>query len=154
MSYYKIPILEKIYEAYSAIADNRVKLLADKTLVTSSDNAKTYTIVFDGETYISNDNMSYFKQTIGYPIIATMMLKNELVYNNDVAKLFANINWKKINTEHKNNYVLTASLILDELKNKGENINLIKEETQRVYNQIKLLRFEYKKSKDFPPKAN
>ncbi len=98
--------------------------------------------------------MSYFKQTIGYPIIATMMLKNELVYNNDVAKLFANINWKKINTEHKNNYVLTASLILDELKNKGENINLIKEETQRVYNQIKLLRFEYKKSKDFPPKAN
>lgn len=153
MAYYKIPIIEKVYEAYSALADGRVELAENKTFVTSSDHAKTYTVVFENGTYVSNDNMSYFKQTIGYPIIATMMLKNEIAINEEVVKFFAGINWKSINTKLKNNYVLAASTILEEMKEGGVDTNFVREETEKVYSQIKLLKLEYKKSKTFPPKS-
>lgn len=88
MPNYNIPIIEKIYEAYSAIADERIKREQDKFFVTSSDYSKFYTITKTDNTYVSNDNMSYWKQTIGYPIIAIMMLSNEIEYNKRCYKIF------------------------------------------------------------------
>lgn len=40
----KFPPIEKILEAYTAIADGHVKLENDQALVTSSNEAKTYTV--------------------------------------------------------------------------------------------------------------
>ncbi|MCC4436684.1 hypothetical protein LMB56_09630 [Limosilactobacillus reuteri] len=42
----KFPPIEKILEAYTAIADGHVKLENDQALVTSSNEAKTYTVTF------------------------------------------------------------------------------------------------------------
>lgn len=152
MANYKIPIIEKIYEAYSAIADERIKIEEDKFYVTSSDYSKFYTITKTETTYISNDNMSYWKQTIGYPIIAIMMVTGKIDYNKEVIRYFKDINWKKINTEYKNDYVKVAQIILDSMKDKGVDVDFIKTETEIVYNQVKKLELTYIKSKIFPPK--
>lgn len=152
MSYYKIPIIEKIYEAYSAIADDRVHIDGNDIRSVSSDYTKTYTITKMEDTYVSNDNMSFWKATIGYPILATMMLNGELKYNKDIIKYFKNINWKKLNTKHKNDYILVSKIILDEMQRSGIDSDFIKSETEKVYDQIKSLNLPYKKSKIFPPK--
>ncbi len=152
MKLYNIPIIEKVYEAYSAIADDRILNENNEYKVSSSDYTKAYTIIKSNNTYISNDNMSYWKQTIGYPILAIMMISGELKYNEDVVKYFKDINWKKINTEYKNDYVKVAQLILEDMKNNKIDTDLIKEETQKVYEQIKNLKLEYIKSKICPPK--
>ncbi len=152
MNYYKIPIIEKIYEAYSAIADNRISAGDNIFYAESSDHAKKYTITKTENSYISNDNMSYFMQTLGYPIIATMMLEGKIEYNGEVANYFKNINWKKINTEFKNDYVKAAEIILNQLKESGIDVEFVKAETEKVYSQIKELKLLYTKSKIFPPK--
>ena len=46
----KFPPIEKILEAYTAIADGHVKLENDQALVTSSNEAKTYTVTFHDNT--------------------------------------------------------------------------------------------------------
>ena len=83
--------------------------------------------------------MSYFMQTLGYPIIATMMLEGKIEYNGEVANYFKNINWKKINTEFKNDYVKAAEIILNQLKESGIDVEFVKAETEKVYSQIKEL---------------
>lgn len=152
MNYYKIPIIEKIYEAYSAIADKRIAFEGEKILAESSDHSKKYTILKTEDSYISNDNMSFFKQTIGYPILATMMLEGKIDYNFEIVSFFKNINWKKINTEFKNDYVKAAEIILNQLKESGIDVEFVKAETEKVYSQIKELKLPYTKSKIFPPK--
>ncbi len=96
--------------------------------------------------------MSYWKQTIGYPIIAIMMISGELRYNKEVVKFFKNINWKKLNKEYKNDYVKVAQLILNDMKDNNVDTDWIKTETEKVYEQIKNLKLKYTKSKIFPPK--
>lgn len=149
---YKIPIIEKVYEAYSAIADNRVKFDGDKVFVDSSNHSKTYTITEQQDTYISNDNMSYYVQTIGYPILATMMLEGKLNYNKDLIPYFKNINWKQINVTYKNDYVEACKFILAEIEKTGADLNYIKTETEKTYSEVKILKLKYIKSKIFPPK--
>ena len=96
--------------------------------------------------------MSFFKQTIGYPILATMMLEGKIDYNFEIVSFFKNINWKKINTEFKNDYVKAAEIILNQLKESGIDVEFVKAETEKVYSQIKELKLPYTKSKIFPPK--
>nr|WP_231121283.1 hypothetical protein [Limosilactobacillus reuteri] len=100
----KFPPIEKILEAYTAIADNHVKLENDQALVTSSNEAKTYTVTFHDNTYTSNDNASYWQGYLGYPGIAVLMLQGKLPYDKELAQQFAGVDWNKINQEYKRNY--------------------------------------------------
>lgn len=59
----KFPPIEKILEAYTAIADGHVKLENDQALVTSSNEAKTYTVTLSRQ-YL------YFKPHTGKAILA------------------------------------------------------------------------------------
>lgn len=52
----KLPPIEKIHEAYSAVADGRITLRDTEADVLSSDHAKKYIVKWEGETYSSNDN--------------------------------------------------------------------------------------------------
>ena len=62
----KIPPIEKIPEAYSAIEDNRVVLFADYATVKSSNNEKEYLIKWQDNIYYSNDNSTYWQN---YPCL-------------------------------------------------------------------------------------
>lgn len=141
-----LPPIEKIYEAMSAIADARVKLSANSALVSSSDNQKEYTIVWNGDYYSSNDNASYWQGYMGYPLIAVLMIQGKINYDPAVPPYFKNINWKALNTEYKNKYDKAVSSVLERLKSEGADIALIKNEVQRIYEQIKLLDIKRKRS--------
>lgn len=104
----KMPPVEKIYEAWSAVAGGRVTIddAARKATVVSSDRTREYTVSWsdDGSVYNSNDNATYWRGYAGYPVIAVMMMQGRLPLDRLEAERYADVNWKKINTEYHNNY--------------------------------------------------
>jgi hypothetical protein len=99
-----LPPKEKIYEAYSAIADGRVNMFDGYASVSSSDRKKQYTVEWNEDVYSSNDNASYWQGYMGYPVIAVLMLQGRISCDSAVAEYFADINWKELNTQYKNQY--------------------------------------------------
>ena len=74
----KLPPVEKAFEAYSALADGRVEMHDDYALVDSSDGAKTYEVSWQGDTYASTDNGTYWQGYAGYPVIAVLIMQGRL----------------------------------------------------------------------------
>ena len=88
----KLPPVEKIYEAYSAISDKRVVMEENSAKVFSSDKSKEYTVTWNDDIYSSNDNASYWQGYAGYPMIAVLMLQNRISSDSSVTEFFKNIN--------------------------------------------------------------
>ena len=147
----KFPPIEKILEAYTAIADNHVKLENDQALVTSSNETKTYTVTFHDNTYTSNDNASYWQGYLGYPGIVVLMLQGKLPYDKELAQQFAGVDWNKINQEYKRNYAQAADTVWT-----AKGIGKTKAETELhpVYDTLKQLPINVKRGSLRPPKAN
>ena len=97
----KMPPIEKVHEAYGAIADNRIVLRENEADVSSSDLSKTYLVTWKDKVYTSNDNASYWQGYASYPIIAVLMLQGKLSLNREIAGRFQGIDWKKRNTEQR-----------------------------------------------------
>lgn len=148
----KVPPIEKIHEAYSAIVDGRVTLRDGEADVSSSDFSKQYLVKWKDEVYSSNDNASYWKGELGYPIIAVLMLQGKLSFDKETAEYFKGINWKKLNSEHKNKYSEAVKQIMEELKSDGTDCDKINEEIDRVYGEIGRLTISTKRSALRPPK--
>lgn len=149
---FKLPPIEKIHEAYSAIADSRVILKENEAEVESSDLSKKYLVTWKDDIYTSNDNASYWKGYLGYPIIAVLMLQKRLSFNDKVAQHFKGINWKQLNTANKNNYAIAVKQILDGLAKSGVDCEEINQEIEKVYAEIKELKIKCKRSSLRPPK--
>ena len=147
----KFPPIEKILEAYTAIADGHVKLENDQALVTSSNEAKTYTVTFHDNIYTSNDNASYWQGYLGYPGIAVLMLQGKLPYNKELAQQFAGVDWNKINQEYKRNYAQAADAVMTA---KGIDKKKAETELHHVYDALKQLPIIVKRGSLRPPKAN
>ena len=101
---WKLPPIEKIPEAYSAIADDRVAMGDHSAKVRSSDGSKTYTVQWNDDAYTSDDNGSRWQNYSGYPILAVLLLQGKLPLDRQVADLFRGIPWKELNKAHKNKY--------------------------------------------------
>jgi hypothetical protein len=142
----KMPPVEKIYEAYSAIADSRVVMMEDSAAVTSSDHAKEYTVKWEGGVYSSNDNASYWGGYAGYPIIAVLMLQGKLKLELFIAGLLKDINWKKLNEKHKSKYGQAVQEVLDDLKAKGNDTDAIIKSVEEVYGELESLDISLKRS--------
>lgn len=151
MEFKQSPI-EKIHEAYSAIADGRVILKETEAEVVSSDYSKKYLVTWKDDVYSSNDNASYWQGYMGYPILAVLMLQGKLPLNKEIAGYFKGINWKKLNTAHKNKFSDAVKQILDEFEEKGIDCNPINAEINQVYEKIKTLKIKGKRSSLRPPK--
>lgn len=147
----KFPPIEKILEAYTAIADNHVKLENDQALVTSSNETKTYTVTFHYNTYTSNDNASYWQGYLGYPGIVVLMLQGKLPYDKELAQQFAGVDWNKINQEYKRNYAQAADTVMTA---KGIGKKKAETELHHVYDTLKQLPINVKRGSLRPPKAN
>ena len=145
----KLPPIEKIYEAYSAIADQIVALKDDHGEVFSSDRSKCYTISVSGNVYSSSDNATYWQGYAGYPVIAVLMLQGKLPLNRETADLFKDVNWNALNKEYKRNYAKAAKAVMAE---RSLDISAIEEETKKVYDALKDLDIVIKKGKLAPPK--
>ena len=101
---WKLPPIEKIPEAYSAVADERVAMGEHSAKVRSSDGTKAYTVQWDGDAYTSDDNGSKWQNYSGYPILAVLLLQGKLPLDRRIAELFQGIPWKELNKAHKNKY--------------------------------------------------
>lgn len=101
----KLPPLQKIYEAYSAIADDRFDLAPQQLTVRSSDGSKEYTVVWDDEGhYRSNDKATYWQGYAGYPVLVALLLQGRLPLDEEVAQWFVAVPWKALNEAHKCDY--------------------------------------------------
>ena len=118
-----MPPIEKVYEAWTAIADGRVRLECDSGLcvgaagsvtVSSSDGAKEYAVTWDGDAYSSTDNATYWQGYPGYPVLAVLMLQGRLPFDGDIARRFSGVQWKRINDEHKRDYAAALEEVFAE----------------------------------------
>lgn len=133
---------EKIYEAWTALASNRVHLHDDYAEVSSSDGEKGYTIRFLGNQYSSDDNATYWRGYAGYPVIAVLMLQGKLPYDRQEAELWKDINWTVLNKKYRNNYAEAVEEISQQ-----RNIDMRKAEleAQKVMEALKELPLEIKR---------
>lgn len=148
----KLPPIEKIHEAYSAIADSRVVLEDGKAEVSSSDFTKKYLVTWKENVYTSNDNASYWQGYLGYPILAVLMLQGKLSFDQEIAGCFQGINWKKLNTEYKNQFSEAVKKILTQFEADGLDCQKINAEINKVYHEIEGLEISTKRSSIRPPK--
>lgn len=145
----KLPPIQKILEAYTAIVDNHVHLTVGQAEVTSSNEAKNYTVSWDNDIYRSNDNATYWQGYAGYPVIAVLMLQGKLPYDQKLAENFKAVDWNKINTKYKRNYAKAAA---DVIKEKGLKENEVMAELGAVYEDLKKLPIIIKRGSLRPPK--
>lgn len=141
----KLPPIEKIYEAYSAIADDRIILHANYASVFSSDRSKEYTVAWDGDIYTSDDNATYWQGYAGYPVIAVLMKQEKLPLDIRIASYFAGINWTELNAKYKRDYAKAAASVLDSFECGNNEKERIVIELHCVYEAIKLLDIKVKR---------
>lgn len=141
----KMPPIEKIPEAYTAIEDDRITLLEDSATVKSSNGEKEYIIKWRGNVYYSNDNSTYWQGYPGYPVLAILMLQNKISLNREISKYFQGVNWNQLNKENKRDYKKSLEKILEEVS--LEEKNKIFEEMNKVYEEIKHVNIELTKKK-------
>lgn len=138
----KMPPIEKVYEAWTALADNRVDMHDNYATVTSSDGSKEYTVRFAGHQYSSDDNATFWQGYPGYPVIAVLMLQGKLPYDKNEADLWKNINWTELNKKYRNNY---AEAVAEVAKERGINLETSKQDSRSVIEALSLLSLEIKR---------
>lgn len=138
----KLPPLEKIYEAWTALADNRVKLNEDSADVSSSDGEKEYKVRFYGDQYSSDDNATFWQGYPGYPVIAVLMLQGKLPYDKEEAELWKNINWTETNKKFKNKYAEAVNYIAEE---RGIDMKKASADATKVFEALSQLPIEIKR---------
>lgn len=135
----KLPPIEKIYEAYSALADNRIKMSDNSADVLSSDGAKSYKVAWKDNTYSSTDNATYWQGYAGYPVIGVLILQSKLTVDNTIFEHFLGVNWNSLNKKHKRDYRAALLEVFAEKQLSQSQIDTIEEKTQQVFEQLKTL---------------
>ncbi len=138
----KLPPIEKFYEAYSALADNRVKMEDGMAVVTSSDGTKNYKVEWKDNTYSSTDNATLWQGYAGYPVISVLILQKKLTVGQDVVSRFADVNWNQLNKKHKRDYRAALLEVFEQKKFTQEEIGRAEEETKQAFEQLKGLGIE------------
>lgn len=146
----KFPPKQKILEAYTAIADGHVKLADHQAQVTSSNEAKTYTVTFNNNVYTANDNATYWQGYAGYPVLAVLMLQGKLPFDKELAQQFKAVDWNSINKQYKRNYAKAASAVMTSKKIDAAQANA---EMEKAFQKLKKLEITLKRGSLRPPKA-
>ena len=153
---YTPPHLSKVYEALTAIADNRYELVSETELkIYSSSRGKFYTVTYDPQTkqIMSNDNTAYYTHSISYPMLTLLMLRGDLPYNQELLTPLSNIIWKDIMTKHKNDYDAGIAEVLTLLSSRGADVSALKAKIALIYAQACQLTLFPLGKRLLPPKA-
>lgn len=154
MKYWKLPPIAKVYEALSAIADDRVKIVSDTTAeVFSSERNKSYAVEWspDHTEYYSNDNASYWRGYAGYPILAVLMIQKRIEYDPEIAKALAGIQWKKINSQFKRDYDKAIDHVLNQIGQSGGNREDVESHVMKIIEQVRSMKIGRLQKQDRPP---
>ena len=129
----------KVLEALGAIADQRVRKVDDHYEVISSEGDRKYTVSVEGNNVSSDDNGTRFRNYVGYPIIAVLMLEGRLPYDEELAKALAGIPWRKLNEDMKD-YSKVEEIVLKRAEEKGVKRERVEEFVNRVMENVRRLR--------------
>lgn len=132
----KLPPIEKIYEAYSALADNRIDVEKSMAYVDSSDGTKRYKVEWVEDMYSSTDNATYWQGYTGYPVIGILILQKKLKLDESIIPYFSGINWNELNQKHKRDYRAALLEVFEQKKLSKEEIEKIENMTQQVFEQL------------------
>lgn len=149
----KMPPFEKIYEAFSAIADGRARPDGDGYEVASSGSGKAYAVREKGGVWSSSDSATYWQGYPGYPIIAALLLRGGLPLRRDLASCFAGVDWTDVNRRHKRNYAAAAAEVLDGLRASGRDTGELESYAREVYAALEALEIAVKRGAVRPPKG-
>jgi hypothetical protein len=148
MPAWKLPPKEKIYEAFSVLADERYTLVENSATISSSDGKKQYSVEWvpaekpDHALKItSNDNASYWQGYMGYPIIAVLMILKKIQFNGEIVHHFKDIPWNALNKAGKNDYAAVAAKVLSKIEDRKE-VDLITREVENIFHQLEGLKLE------------
>ncbi len=142
--YLRSPPRIKILEALGAIADKRIKLIDERRAeVISSDGTRKYTVIVDynARRVFSNDNGTRFRGYVGYPIIAFLMLKGILPFDERLAQALKDIPWKKLNETYKR-YAIVEEIVKKKALEKGvmpSELDAFVEKSMRLLRSLKLV---------------
>lgn len=150
---WKMPHMLKIYEALGVIADNRIKIYGTQAKVFSSSWNKYYDVKvdWDQKKSMSNDNASYYNETLGYPVIAFLIKKEFLLCDWKYIHLFWNIYWKDINQKNNNNFDQTKQEIDAMLQWQIRDFEKFEHSIQAMYRTLKENPFSFLWEKTLPP---
>jgi len=135
---WKNPHVSRIYEALTAIADNRIEINGNRAKCYEVGNDRVYDIQYDpvNGSIMSNDNAAFYTYSLSYPMIAYLMLIGKIPYQQKLLEDFKDIYWEDINKKFKNDYDKSIKIVLGELKSEGKDVDFIREEIQKIYNFV------------------
>ena len=155
--FWSTPPISKTYEALGAIGDNRIEIIDGKNeaKIYSSSRNKFYTVTWNDDLtqMMCNDNSAYFKGELSYPMIAILMLKDKVEYDSQLPEMLKGIKWKEINIKVKNKFDKLVEFVLEELTQKGTDVEFLKTEITKIEEQVGKMKVEYLGKKVFPPKG-
>lgn len=147
MKYWKKPKDEHIvYEAFTAVADARVEKSGEgKYKCFSSSGNKFYSLTLEKEgesfSFMSDDNMAYYRKEFSYPILAVLILEKIIPVDTQVLNHFKNIFWKEINTKNKNDYMKSVREVLEGLAEKDIDVIKIENQVSEIFTKISSTNF-------------
>jgi len=142
MAPWTMPPRAKVFEAFTAVADGRVRLTGPgAATVTSSRGDKTYDVQWsdDGHTVTANDNASYWQGYLGYPILAVLLARGELRADPSAVTAMAGVPWHDLNKRNKRDYEATVAQVLEEAGTHGGDPSLVEREVAAVLEQLRAL---------------
>jgi hypothetical protein len=145
MTKWAMPPLAKVYEALSAVADGRVRILSETSAeVLSSERDKTYSVKWsaDWRSVTSNDNATRWQGYIGYPIIAVLLETGRIPLERAAADALAGVPWHALNQQFKRDYDAAVEHVLNGVRERGGDDGAIRREVSRIYAALAGLQLE------------
>lgn len=147
----KMPPPEKIYEAWSALASGRLASHTEpdaptgEATILSSGRDKEYRVTWQGNCLYSNDPASWWQSYPGYPVLAVLMYRNQLPYDEKIASLFADVLWEKINREAKRDYALALERVFEKLQLNSEEAEAASKLAESTFSRLAALPLELRR---------
>ncbi len=151
---WKLPPVAKVYEAFGAVADGRVRLTGPgRAEVDSSGRDRTYSVEWSADlgAIAANDNASYWRGYLGYPAVAVLLAIGALHADESVVGLLAGVPWHDLNVRFKRDYDAAVDSVLADLEQKGADRAGIVAEADGVLTQLAALGLERPARRRRPP---
>ena len=151
---WKLPPVAKVYEAFGAVADGRVRPTGPgRAEVDSSGRDRTYSVEWSADlgAIAANDNASYWQGYLGYPAVAVLLAIGALHADESVVGLLAGVPWHDLNVRFKRDYDAAVDSVLADLEQKGADRARIVAEADGVLTQLAALELERPARRRRPP---
>ena len=142
----------KVFEALGSITDGRVEIIEDngklvKARVTSSSGDRSYNVVIDLESMkvYSSDNGTIHRGYVGYPIIAVLMKKGTLPFEDNYAEALKGVPWKTLNETYKK-YSIVEEIVFRQARSKGVHRRHLEAFAKKVLGELGRLKLVFDES--------